>query len=142
MTTVTRCEACGSPLTVELGEYIERGRVRWSITGQCTGCSHAWCEQGVAGPTAARIRDALLIEHGPVRLHLTDAEPNLVAVMRALRDALHVPLPEARARATTLRTTGLVGTRVEMEFLAEALRRRSIATGLDASPATPGSPHG
>ncbi|MFE6975664.1 hypothetical protein [Streptomyces sp. NPDC057682] len=138
MTTTTRCEKCGRPLTLELGEYIERGRVRWSITGQCTGCPHAWCEQGVSGPTATRIRDALLAEHGPVRLQLTNPEPNPVAVLQALRDALHLPLPEARARATTLRETGLVGTRVEMEFLAEALRRRAIATGFDGPPVNPG----
>ncbi|MEY2245014.1 hypothetical protein AB8A21_19205 [Streptomyces sp. BF23-18] len=44
-------------------------------------------------------------------------------------------LGEARLTATDLSGAGLVGTSVEMAYLAEGLRKRSVATTLTPTPA-------
>ncbi|MFD4035314.1 hypothetical protein ACFWVP_33565 [Streptomyces sp. NPDC058637] len=63
-------------------------------------------------------------------LRFADNEAGLVPVMRVLRETFCLPLEQAREPAEVLRRTGLVGTSVERELIADGLRRRSVATGI------------
>ncbi|MET7276185.1 hypothetical protein ABZS59_34260 [Streptomyces flaveolus] len=127
------CATCGGVLVRDVGQFIDRGQLRWGAEGRCQACGNAWCEMG-AGPAPEEIRQALLAEHGATRLHLATKEASLAPVLRALREVQHLPLGEARLAAADLRGAGLVGTSVEMAHLAEGLRKRSVATTLARSP--------
>ncbi|WP_377267888.1 hypothetical protein [Peterkaempfera sp. SMS 1(5)a] len=123
----TQCNDCGGELTRDISQFIHCGKVWWGIEGSCRACPTAWCEQDSGGTTPEEIRQALLTEHGPALLHLAGLEPSLVPVLHALREMYGHSPAEARAMAHELRTTGLTGTLVEMEFAAAGLRRRSVA---------------
>ncbi|MFI5633332.1 hypothetical protein ACIA8E_28885 [Streptomyces sp. NPDC051664] len=118
-------------LIADSGQYIDCGQLWWGSEGACETCIDGWCEQDTGGETPEVIRNALLAEHGPARLHLADNESNLVPILRALREVLHLSLRQARATASTLKETGLVGTLVEMDFIAAGLQRRSVATTIE-----------
>ena len=128
------CVACGGVLVRDLGQFVDRGQLRWGIEGRCQVCPHTWCETG-AGPAPQEIRQALLAEHGATRLRLATEEASPVPVLRALREMHHLSLGEARLTAAELSGAGVVGTSVEMAHLAEGLRKRSVATTLVPSPA-------
>ncbi|MEU9090054.1 hypothetical protein [Streptomyces sp. NPDC048428] len=127
----TQCEDCGGVLSLDLGQHMLNGQLWWGTVGECTACPNAWCWEDTGGTTPARIRDALLAEHGPAQLHLADDGSSRVPVMRALREVLQLSLSQARSMADTLQRTGLVGTLVEMEFIADGLQRRSVATTIE-----------
>ncbi|MFG2905725.1 hypothetical protein ACGF13_11770 [Kitasatospora sp. NPDC048286] len=127
MKITTRCSDCGGVLTRDVGQFIDRGQVWWGTEGRCRSCPAAWCEQDSGGPTPEEVRQALLAEHGPARLRLAGPESSLVPVLHALREIHGLSLTQARAMAHELRTTGLVGTLVEMELVAAGLRCRSVA---------------
>lgn len=102
----------------------------WGTEGRCEDCPNGWCEQG-SGPEAPEsIRQVLLQAHGSARLCLSGDAPTLTPALKALRDARGLSLGEARAQATRLAETGLVGTLVEMEFLAAHLRARAVAVAI------------
>ncbi|MGW2050322.1 hypothetical protein ACWCPF_34885 [Streptomyces sp. NPDC001858] len=130
----TPCEACGGMLTCDTGQFIDRGRLWWGTEGTCQTCPAAWCEQDSGGATPEEIRQALLKEHGPARLRLVEPEASRVTVLRVLREVHELSLAQARAMAEELRTTGLVGTLVEMELIAAQLRQRSVAVTVETSP--------
>ncbi|MFI6107565.1 hypothetical protein [Streptomyces sp. NPDC051310] len=127
------CATCGGMLVRDVGQFIDRGQLRWGAEGRCQVCGSAWCEMGT-GPAPEEIRQALLAEHGVTRLHLATREASLVPVLRALREVRHLSLGEARLAAADLRGAGMVGTSVEMAHLAEGLRKRSVTTTLAPSP--------
>ncbi|WP_405009587.1 hypothetical protein [Kitasatospora sp. NBC_01539] len=126
VTVTTRCTECGGVLMLDIGQFVERGRLCWGTEGYCLSCSVAWCDQDSGDETPEEIRRALLAEHGPARLRLTDPEARMVPVLRALREVYGLTLPRARVLATELRTAGLVGTFVEMELLASRLRHLAV----------------
>ena len=130
----TVCEACGGVLIRDTGQFIDRGRLWWGAEGTCQTCPVAWCELDSGGETPEEIRQALLAEHGPARLRLTEPEASLVTVLRALREVHELSLARARTMADELRTSGLVGTLVEMELIAARLRHRSVAVSVEKSP--------
>lgn len=130
----TLCEACGGMLIRDTGQFIDRGRLWWGTEGACQTCPVAWCEQDSDGATPEEIRQALLTEHGPARLRLMEPEASRVTVLRVLREVHDLSLAQARAMAEELRTTGLVGTFVEMELIAAQLRHRSVAVAIETSP--------
>lgn len=115
----------------DTGQYIDHGQLWWSTEGACEACPNRWCEQDTGGAKPEEIRNALLAEHGPAQLRLAEGESNLVPVLRALREVLHLPLHQARATATMLKEAGLVGTLVEMEFIAAGLGRRSVVATIE-----------
>ncbi|MGW7238122.1 hypothetical protein [Streptomyces sp. NPDC054804] len=127
------CVTCGGVLVRDVGQFIDRGQLRWSVESQCRACSDAWCETG-ADPTPEEIRQVLLAERGAARLRLAIKETGIVPVLRALRETSHLSPGEARLTVAELRGVGLVGTFVEMAFLADRLRNRSVATILVPSP--------
>ncbi|MEU8971183.1 hypothetical protein AB0D11_18195 [Streptomyces monashensis] len=128
------CAACGGVLVRDVGQFIDRGQLRWGIEGRCQACPDAWCETGT-GPAPQEMRQALLAEHGAARLRLATEEAGLVPVLRALREMCHLSLGEARLMAADLSEGGLVGTSVEMAYQARGLRNRSVATALVPPPA-------
>ncbi len=130
--TTARCNECGGVLIRDIGQHIEQGRLWWGIDDSCTACPNASCRRGSSGATQEVVRQALLAEHGAVRLRLVEQGASSVSVLQALRESLHLPLHETRAMTDALGKTGLLGTRVEMELLADALRRRSVATTIEA----------
>ncbi|WP_446039534.1 hypothetical protein [Streptomyces sp. SID1121] len=130
------CGACGGVLTRNVGQRIDQDEVRWETETTCTGCRAGGSTPPTAGTTPEEIRQLLLTEHGPARLTLTDGTANLISVTRVLSRAHGLPLGEARSKAAELRTTGLVGTLVEMEWLATALRERAVT--VTVGPATAG----
>ncbi|MCX4506629.1 hypothetical protein [Streptomyces anulatus] len=131
MKVTTRCDDCGGVLIRDIGQFIDRGQVWWGTEGRCRTCPTAWCEQDSGGTTPEEIRQALLAEHGPARLRLAGPESSPVPVLHALRETHGLSLAQARAMADELRTTGLVGTLVEMEHVAAGLRRRSVAATVE-----------
>ncbi|MFE7127242.1 hypothetical protein [Streptomyces sp. NPDC057617] len=126
-----RCERCGGVRTSDIGQFIEHGRLSWGSDGRCDDCRDGWCEQDSGPVTPEYIRQALLQAHGPAQLRLTEEKPRLALVMKALREAQELTLGEARARAAQLAASGLVGTLVEMEFLAIHLREQAVAVAVD-----------
>lgn len=127
----TRCDDCGGALIRDIGQFIDGGQVWWGTEGRCQACPTAWCEQDSGGTTPEEIRQALLAKHGPARLRLAGPESSLVPVLHALRETHGLSLAQARAMADELKTTGLVGTLVEMELVAAGLRRRSVAATVE-----------
>ncbi|MFE9636401.1 hypothetical protein [Streptomyces sp. NPDC006463] len=126
-----RCSACGGTTTCDVGQFFDHGMLRWGTEGRCADCPNGWCEEDRGPVTPENIRQALLQVHGPARLRLSGDVPSLVPVLQALRDARELSLGEARAQATELAETGLIGTLVEMEALAVHLRRRAIAVSVE-----------
>ncbi|MET7494081.1 hypothetical protein [Streptomyces sp900116325] len=124
--------SCGGELARDVGQFIDRGRLWWGVEGQCQACPNAWCEMDT-GPAPEEIRQALLTEHGAARLRLANKEANLVPVLRALREMHHLSLSEARLVAADLKAAGLVGTSVEIVYLAEGLRNRSVTVTIASS---------
>ncbi|MFD6181810.1 hypothetical protein [Streptomyces goshikiensis] len=129
----TRCEACGGVLMRDTGQFIDRGRLWWGTEGTCLSCPVAWCDQDFGDATPEEIRQALLAEHGPARLRLQDPEASAVPVLRALREAHGLSLAQARAMTDELKTTGLVGTLVEMELVASRIRQHSVRVTVETS---------
>lgn len=125
--TAARCDACGGVLERDIGQFIDRGRLWWGIEAGCRSCTAGWCERGSGRETPEEIRRALLAEHGAARLRLTGPGASSVTVLRALREVRDLTLAQTRALAEELRTTGLVGTLVEMELMAGRLRQRSVS---------------
>ncbi|MEU9663546.1 hypothetical protein [Streptomyces chartreusis] len=130
----TQCDACGGVLTRDIGQFIDCGRLWWGTEGACQSCTVAWCEQDSGGETPEEIRQALLSERGPARLRLIVPETSPVAVLRAFREVHGLTLTQAKALADELKTTGLVGTLVEMEFIAARLRQRSVRATVETLP--------
>ncbi|MFF2197525.1 hypothetical protein [Streptomyces sp. NPDC058157] len=129
-----RCGVCGGTSVSDVGQFFERGRLRWGSEGRCEGCADGWCELDSGPVTPEYIRQALLREHGPARLCLAADLPSLVPVLKALRDADGgLSLGEARARAAELVAEGLVGTFVEMEVLAGHMRARDVPVAVGAA---------
>ncbi|MEV0194141.1 hypothetical protein AB0I39_37170 [Kitasatospora purpeofusca] len=138
MRTTTRCEDCGGALVRDTGQFIDSGQLWWGSEGSCRSCPAAWCDEDSGPVTPEHIRQALLAAHGPVRLRLAGPPGSgLVPVLRALREVHGLSLVQARAMADELRTVGLTGTLVEMEFLAAGLRRRSVMATVDPEAVEP-----
>ncbi|MFD9068053.1 hypothetical protein ACFVZ3_41825 [Kitasatospora purpeofusca] len=133
MTVRTRCEDCGGVLIRDIGQFIDGGQLWWGTEGRCRTCPHAWCEQDTGAVTPEGIRQALLAEHGAARLRPAVPGASTVAVLRALREIHGLSLGQARALADELMTTGLTGTLVEMELMAAALGRRSVAVTVESA---------
>lgn len=128
-----RCDDCGGVLIVDVGQYIDHGQVWWGSEGACAVCPNGWGEQDTGGATPDTVRNALLAAHGPARLRLADGTSSLVPALRVLRETLRLSLNQARVMADALHKTGLVVTLVEMEFIADGLQRRSVATTIETS---------
>ncbi|MET9398781.1 hypothetical protein [Kitasatospora sp. NPDC002965] len=129
----SQCDSCGGELVRDVGQFIEQGRLRWGAEGQCQDCPNAWCETDT-GSAPEEIRQALLTKHGAARLRLANQDASLVPVLRALREMQHLSPGEARRMTTDFKEVGLVGTSVEVAYLAQGLHNRSVAVTIAPSP--------
>ncbi|MFR9777731.1 hypothetical protein ACL02O_16955 [Micromonospora sp. MS34] len=123
---VTRlCDDCGSEMTCELAQRIVHDRLHWTAWCQCHHCgsteeTFGWDD------TPAEIRDALIAGCGLARLTVEGITgPGRVALLKVFRDA-GASLPEAQATAQHAVTTGIEGTRAELELLMRRLDRNNI----------------
>ncbi len=116
-TLTSQCESCGGELARDVGQFVDQGRLRWRVEGQCRGCPNAWCET-TTGSAPEEVRQAPLTQHGAARLRLAHQDASFVPVLRALREMQHLSLNEARLMAIVLKGVGLVGTSVEVAYLA------------------------
>ncbi|MEV8311913.1 hypothetical protein AB0P36_32470 [Streptomyces flavidovirens] len=132
----SQCESCGGELIRDVGQFIDRGQLWWGVEAQCQDCPNAWCETDT-GPAPEGVRQALLTKHGAARLCLANKDASLVPVLRALREMQDLSLGEARRMAADLKEVGLVGTFVDVAYLAEGLRNRSVTVTITSSPTGP-----
>ncbi|MEV4355969.1 hypothetical protein [Nonomuraea sp. NPDC049625] len=132
----SRCDGCGGTLVRQVNQFIDRGQLWWDAEASCTSCGDGWWEHPDSGKPPKEVRSALLAAHGPSRLRVVGPVPNLVSVLKVLREVWEVPLPQARELADELTHAGLVGTLAEMEFLHTRLRSRGVAAEVrsDAGP--------
>ncbi|MCU7826027.1 hypothetical protein [Kitasatospora sp. DSM 101779] len=137
MRRTTECGRCGGALLEDIGQFVRSGRLGWGIDTDCAGCSLVSCGDEW-GPAPASVRRALLAEHGTFAVRPAGPAVSLVGLLRALREDGTRSLAEARRLADELAATGLTGTLVEMEFLAERLRHRGVAAVVGPAGAGPG----
>ena len=114
------------PPSATASERVLRGKLRWGIS---------WCEAdtpveedgvGVAPP---QVRVLLLAQHGEWGVHVGDlaARPK---VMRALRLAFNLSLPQVGAATAAMPGEVYCGTRGEATLLAERLEADGVPTRL------------
>ncbi|MBE1585975.1 hypothetical protein ACFPOI_45265 [Nonomuraea angiospora] len=136
----SRCDGCGGILVRQVNQFIDRGQLWWDAEASCASCGVGWCESFESGKPPEVVRSALLAANGPSRLRVVGPAPNLVSVLKVLREVCEVPLPQARELADELIDAGLVGTLVEMEFLRTRLRGRGVAAEVSlAGQSAPGA---
>lgn len=123
---VTRpCGDCGSEMTCDLAQRIVHDRLHWTAWCQCPHCGST-VETVGWDDTPAEIRDALVAGCGLARLTVEGITgPGRVALLKFFRDA-GASLSEAKAEAQRAVTTGIEGTRVELELLMQRLERNNI----------------
>jgi hypothetical protein len=124
------CGVCGASAVCEVGERIVHGRLQWTISSRCRACGDETEEIGW-DDSPAKVRNALLDTHGPVRIRLEPPPEDLASVMKVLRQRGKVAIGEAKAQAQRLAAGELVGTLVEMELLAERLREAGIGAATE-----------
>ncbi|MEV6101908.1 hypothetical protein [Nocardia sp. NPDC051981] len=115
------CLNCGSLTESTLTEALVGEHHRWDIDGQCSTCGTVWADCGYPKPLAG-FRDAILAANRTAVLELGAVDVPTATLMRALRLTGPLSLEQAKALAERLRTTGLEGTRVEMEIIERQLR--------------------
>ncbi|MEU8265252.1 hypothetical protein AB0C02_32175 [Micromonospora sp. NPDC048999] len=119
------CGDCGSEMTCGLAQRIVHDRLHWTAECHCPHCGSAFETFGW-DDTPAEIRDALAAGCGLARLTVEGTTgAGRVALLKVFRDA-GASLSEAKATAQHAVTTGIEGTRVELELLRQRLERNNI----------------
>ncbi|MFF8958340.1 hypothetical protein [Streptomyces sp. NPDC014894] len=109
-----------------MSQFVLHDELWWVSEFSCESCGTRLCEHAGPGAAPDDVRQALLAAHGSVTLRPTGPAPGLVPVLRALREASGVSLPQARELAAELVRDGLAGTPAEMGLLRDALHRRGV----------------
>ncbi|CRY74115.1 hypothetical protein IU414_13215 [Nocardia farcinica] len=130
--TGTTCDRCGAVMRCAVREAIVEDRLRSEIESRCPACGNAWaaCSDGPDD----YVRAALLATHGPSRLWVADGPADDACLLGLLRRHESAALFEAKSTVAEIRTTGRIGTSVELELLARTLRAAGYAVVLE----TPG----
>ena len=118
------CPGCGSAGTGWAVQLTRDGRLRWEVEWACDACGIA--HDGGWGAAPAEVRGQILAQHGPCCVRLTGEENRGAAVMKALRRAFDLSVPQAQEAARRLKQSGHQGTYVEVRFLAELMRSEGI----------------
>lgn len=118
----SRCAACQGESSLEVRQYIQGGRLGWTETFACP-CGHGFEARDVGLPSPAA-RRALLEQHGAAELWL-DAAPRGEAAVKVLVLCLQVTAARAAKQLEGLPAKVYEGTRVEAEFVFQALGRVS-----------------
>jgi hypothetical protein len=113
-------------------QLIARDWLHWTVGCLCPGCGTAFETLGRDG-TPAEIREALMARCGLTRLTVEDLSgDSAVALLKVFRQA-GASLSEAKASAQLAATSGIEGTRVELELLAQRLREKNLSLTVSAS---------
>ncbi|MFJ5925849.1 hypothetical protein ACIQF6_24895 [Kitasatospora sp. NPDC092948] len=119
---------CGAEARQDVGQALRDGRVCWDAESHCPTCGAGGCLGFGVDGTPRWVRDPLIARHGTARLRLTDPAAGRVAVLKTLREAWHLTLPQAGEFAAQLADQGLVGTLPEVAWLRERLAARGVPT--------------
>ncbi|MGK5444587.1 hypothetical protein ACSNN7_22570 [Micromonospora sp. URMC 105] len=112
-------------MTCDLAQRVVRDRLHWTAECHCPHCGSA-VETCGWDDTPAEIRDALIAGCGSARLTVEGMTgPDRVALLKVFRDA-GASLSGAKTAAERAVTTGIEGTRVELELLVQRLGRSKI----------------
>ncbi|MFJ1790218.1 hypothetical protein [Kitasatospora griseola] len=131
--------ACGAEARQDAGQWLRDGAIGWDSELSCRACGASMCLGFGADGTPPWVRDPLIARHGTARLRLTDPAAGRVAVLKTLREAWDLTLPQALALAVQLAGPGLSGTLPEVAWLRERLDARGVPAGITAdSAAAPG----
>lgn len=95
---------------------------RWDMECSCPACGNVW-HTGGPGDSPSSVREAIISANGISRVRLIDSNARGAQLLKALREAYDTSLSGAKQVAETLRTSGLQGTLVDVEVVAEKLRR-------------------
>jgi hypothetical protein len=112
------CTVCGGQREVQFGDRVGPMGLTWSMSKRCRSCNDA-LEVDDYGPLPPDFRQAVIVEGGEWTLRTNAVDR--VALMNVVKEAFKTSLAEAQERVGDLR-----GTRAEMEWLKELMRRRGL----------------
>ncbi|WP_052390900.1 hypothetical protein [Streptomyces sp. NRRL B-24484] len=127
--STVECGRCGGAVRREVGRFVRWGRLGRGVDTDGADCSVVSCEEDW-GPAPDSVRRELLAEHGTFAVRPVGPAVSGLALLRVLREDGTRSLAEARRPAGELAGSGLTGTEVEMEFLAERLRRHGVTAAV------------
>jgi hypothetical protein len=112
-------------MTCDQVQHIVNDRLHWTESCRCHHCgrateAHGWDD------TSADIRDALVAGLGLARLTVEGLTgPGRLALLKVFRDA-GASLADAKTTAQRALTTGIEGTRAELELEKQRLERENV----------------
>ncbi|MFF2816732.1 hypothetical protein ACFVT9_14570 [Kitasatospora cineracea] len=118
---------CGAWGRREVGQVVRGGRLGWDAEFRCGACGDGGC-LGSGGEDAPDwVRGPLLERYGPVLVRLVGPGADRGAVLRVVRAAWPVTLPQAAGLLRQLAGDGLAGTPAEAAWLCGRLAERGVA---------------
>ena len=112
------CAACKKTSALVVKQSIRDGQIRWAESFACE-CGHGFESSGTGLPTPAARRALLAAGAGTLWVDAVTAPAKVIKVLAAV---LEQPEASVKALLATLPAQGYSGTRVEAEFIGEALR--------------------
>lgn len=119
----SHCSRCGSSVEVAVGERVFNGNIVWFRSYQCQACGNQVEEDG-RGTPPGEIRESLLEQDGEWSLVLAGSDDP--AVLKALRQSLHLSITEAADLRKRLPGALFRGTKAEVERLVSLLRNEGV----------------
>ncbi|MFI9271691.1 hypothetical protein ACIGXM_13380 [Kitasatospora sp. NPDC052896] len=116
------CTACGHATTGWKGQELKSEKIGWFIEWECPNCGLVSDDYGY-GPGPDDLRQGLLDKFGWVGIQLTEGPDGTVAAVRRLKEMFDLTPGEALAKFKEAKSTGALGTAVEVEVIVDALRR-------------------
>ncbi len=140
--TRATCPDCGGEATIGTGDSAHSGRLRVYESHFCADCGYALEADG-PGPLPEETRRRVLSEHGVFGLQVrVKRSQDRIVLMKVLREALGLSLPEAKRLVSRLPGVVVRGTRAEVRALAARVEEAGLAgseRGLDGPEADPRS---
>lgn len=127
------CDECGAEVMSTATEALVYHKHRWDLEYSCAACGNAWHEGGAA-PVPQKIREILLRTNCPSRIALSPGTGRGAALLNVIRKVDGGSLGDAKVAAESMRSSGRMGTKVEIEVLKKALD----AAGVDSTVSHPG----
>lgn len=119
------CPNCGAAIRVFVGQAIVSGGLVWSQGHRCDACGDSIEADGHGQPPAAIVA-ALLAEEGEWELWVRPVDSEIVRVLRVLREALCLSLPDAARLKGNIPGPVTSGTKKQIDCLAKLLQQEGI----------------
>jgi hypothetical protein len=129
------CQVCGSAVVVVVGQYADRGRLRWHRGYSCGKCGNKIAEDGIGMPPGV-IRRAVLAQEGQWMLVVHELR-NRARALSSLRQALRLTIPEIGKLAGQLPGPAATGTKAEVVAILHCLRTEDVAAAVEEVQADP-----